>query len=104
MIENGFEPEFSPDVFDQLRSIEAKGGSGAEASGRDLRSLLWSSIDNTRSRDLDQIEFAEQLENSDIRVLVAIADVDAVVGNAAGRERDPAAPPHLDVSDGSAHL
>jgi exoribonuclease-2 len=80
MIENGFEPEFSPDVFDQLRSIEAKGGSGAEASGKDLRSLLWSSIDNTRSRDLDQIEFAEQLENSDIRVLVAIADVDAVVG------------------------
>ena len=47
---------------------------------QDLRELLWSSIDNQSSRDLDQIEYAEQLENGDIRILVGIADVDHLVG------------------------
>src|SRR5205085_9978641 len=46
---------------------------------RDLRTLLWSSIDNDTSRDLDQIEAAERLPNGDIKVLVGIADVDALV-------------------------
>jgi len=44
---------------------------------RDLRSQLWSSIDNDTSRDLDQIEVAERLSNSDVKVLVGIADLDA---------------------------
>src|SRR4051812_10400084 len=78
MIDNGFEPEFPPAVFDQLKEIEqAAGKQNAEA--KDLRNLLWSSIDNASSRDLDQIEFAEALPNGDIRVLVGIADADAVV-------------------------
>jgi exoribonuclease-2 len=46
---------------------------------RDLRSLLWSSIDNDTSRDLDQIEVAERLPNGTIKVLIGIADVDAFV-------------------------
>jgi exoribonuclease-2 len=45
-----------------------------------LRELPWSSIDNTESRDLDQVEVAEQLPNGDIKLTVGIADVDALVG------------------------
>ncbi len=78
MIENGFEPEFSPQVFDQLKQIRS-GEPGADGSIKDLRDLLWSSIDNASSRDLDQIEWAERLPNDDIRVVVGIADVDSLV-------------------------
>ena len=46
---------------------------------RDLRSLLWSSIDNDTSRDLDQIEVAEKLPNGDVKILVGIADLDAFI-------------------------
>lgn len=46
---------------------------------RDLRDLPWSSIDNEESRDLDQVEYAEQLDDDRIRVLVGIADVAALV-------------------------
>src|SRR4051794_36909366 len=79
MVENGFEPEFPADVLDQLNQIKAKGEPRPDAAIKDLRTLLWSSIDNASSRDLDQIEWAERLPNGDIRVLVGIADVDALV-------------------------
>ena len=79
MIDNGFEPEFPGDVAAQLRQITGGGEPTPDPSIKDLRSLLWSSIDNASSRDLDQIEFAEALPNGDIRVLVGIADVDSVV-------------------------
>ena len=79
MIENGFEPEFSAAVLDQLNQIKTKGEPSPYSSIKDLRSLLWSSIDNASSRDLDQIEWAESLPNGDIRVLVGIADVDSLV-------------------------
>ena len=79
MIENGFEPEFPASVLDQLDQIKNAGEPATDDSVKDLRSLLWSSIDNASSRDLDQIEWAEQLDNGDIRVLVGIADVDSLV-------------------------
>ena len=46
---------------------------------RDLRKLLWSSIDNDTSRDLDQIEVAEKLPNGDAKILIGIADLDCFI-------------------------
>ncbi|MFT3746409.1 MAG: RNB domain-containing ribonuclease [Pyrinomonadaceae bacterium] len=79
MLDNGFEPEFSDAVYEQLRQIESHGEPSHGSDVQDLRDLLWSSIDNRTSRDLDQVEWAEELENGDIRVLVGIADVDVRV-------------------------
>jgi exoribonuclease II len=79
MLENGFAPEFPPAAEEQMREIAAAGEPQSDASIKDLRDLLWSSIDNATSRDLDQIEWAEKLANGDIRVLIGIADVDALV-------------------------
>ncbi len=80
MIENGFAPEEPQKVIEAAESLETKPPDlTASSSVRDLRALLWSSIDNESSRDLDQVEYAEELENGDIRLLVGIADVDALV-------------------------
>ncbi len=57
---------------------------------RDLRALLWCSIDNDDSRDLDQLSVAESLPNGDVKVLVAIADVDAAVPKASAIDRHAA--------------
>ena len=77
MIRDGFEPEFPPDAARQAL-VPAVSVSNTTAI-RALRDLLWSSIDNRESRDLDQIEVAEKLPNGSIRLLVAISDVDAFV-------------------------
>ncbi len=83
MVENGFEPEFPPAAQQQLAEIRQNPPAIAvSADARDLRSLLWSSIDNDTSRDLDQIEVAEQLPDGSIKVLIGIADVDAFVSRA----------------------
>jgi len=80
MIENGFEPEFSPQVQQELEELKAHPAKVEPSLNiRDLRNLLWSSIDNDTSRDLDQAEVAERLPNGETKVLVAIADVDTFV-------------------------
>jgi exoribonuclease-2 len=80
MLENGFEPDFPPEVRQQLAQIKSKPQQpAAGADVRDLRNLLWSSIDNDTSRDLDQIEYAEKLPDGTTKVLVGIADVDSFV-------------------------
>src|SRR5579864_4145976 len=78
MIDQGFDPDFPPEVGRQLAALQARAASGTDAGVRDMRSLLWSSIDNDTSRDLDQAEVAERV-NAGIRVLIAIADVDSDV-------------------------
>jgi VacB/RNase II family 3'-5' exoribonuclease len=80
MLEHGFEPDFPAPVEQQLAGLTSHPPQIDPARDlRDLRNLLWSSIDNDTSRDLDQIEVAEQLPNGDVRVMIGIADVDAVV-------------------------
>jgi VacB/RNase II family 3'-5' exoribonuclease len=80
MLANGFEPEFPPQVQQQLGELKARPPQIAPSSDiRDLRNLVWSSVDNDTSRDLDQVEAAERLPNGETKVLVGIADVDAFV-------------------------
>jgi VacB/RNase II family 3'-5' exoribonuclease len=78
MIDRGFLPEFSPAVEGQLASLNAPATSD-DQSIRDLRWLLWCSIDNDDSRDLDQLTFAEDLGGGRVRAMIAVADVDALV-------------------------
>src|SRR5580658_660817 len=78
MIARGFQPDLAPEASRQLESLKTRPSSGTESGLRDLRSLLWSSIDNDTSRDLDQAEVAERVAGG-IRVLVAVADVDSDV-------------------------
>jgi len=78
MLEHGLEPDLPPEAASQLRAIAAP----AVAHGpqiRDQRALLWCSIDNDDSRDLDQLSVAETLVDGAVRILVAIADVDATI-------------------------
>src|SRR5277367_3859830 len=79
MLAQGFQPDFPPPVSQQLAQLRAQPPQTNNKDVRDLRSLLWSSIDNDTSRDLDQIEVAERLPTGEIKVLVGIADVDAFV-------------------------
>jgi VacB/RNase II family 3'-5' exoribonuclease len=80
MTERGFKPDFPPEVPQQLAQLKAHPPAVAASNDiRDLRNLLWSSIDNDTSRDLDQIEVAERLPDGGAKVIVGVADVDAFV-------------------------
>jgi exoribonuclease-2 len=78
MTEHGFEPDYPASVMQELEDLRAHPPL-ASPSVEDLRHLLWSSIDNDTSRDLDQVEYADTLPNGSVRVLIGIADVDAYV-------------------------
>ena len=78
MIQRGLLPDFSPAVIAETNQLtQAAAASGAAI--RDLRGLLWASIDNDDSRDLDQLSVAEPEAGGAVKILVAIADVDALV-------------------------
>ncbi len=74
MIDQGFIPEFTSAVIQEVSSIDRPASPLSSPLFRDLRSWAWVSIDNDDSRDLDQLTYAE----SD-KIYVAIADVDAIV-------------------------
>ena len=76
MLARGMLPDFSPAAIAQVDRITH---AATDPTVRDLRSLLWASIDNDDSRDLDQLSVAEPLSDGAVKILVAIADVDALV-------------------------
>jgi VacB/RNase II family 3'-5' exoribonuclease len=77
MVERGMTPDFSPAARTQLAAIA--GPARPTSAARDLRQLGWCSIDNDESRDLDQLSVGESLADGAVRLLVAIADVAALV-------------------------
>jgi len=92
MIERGLLPDFSNAALAELNRIQAPEMKNRAADGtgrqrapdhlvRDLRDLLWASIDNDDSRDLDQLSVAEAMPADRVKILVAIADVDVVIKN-----------------------
>ncbi len=78
ILENGFITNLPHQVYNELYSLKHRKNL-QDSTIKDLRNLLWSSIDNYSSKDLDQVEFAEELPNGDIRLLIGIADVDELV-------------------------
>jgi VacB/RNase II family 3'-5' exoribonuclease len=86
MLERGLLPDFSTEALAELEKLpipEVTDAGSAEDAPRfhDMRNLLWASIDNDDSRDLDQLTVAEALPGDIVKVLVAVADVESLVKN-----------------------
>ena len=86
MLERGLLPDFSAAALAELGRLQTPGAAdGGPAEGslgiRDMRNLLWASIDNDDSRDLDQLTVAEAMPGGNVRILVAVADVASLVTN-----------------------
>jgi len=82
MLERDLLPEFSPEALAELEQIQHSGVVARDINTiQDKRSLLWASIDNDDSRDLDQLTVAEILHADRVKILVAIADVGSAVKN-----------------------
>src|SRR4030081_3472096 len=77
MSDAGFVTDWPAAVAEELKQIKEKTLENNSASVPDLQGLLWSSIDDSKSRDLDQVEYAETLLNGNTKLLIGIADVDA---------------------------
>ncbi len=78
MLDRGLLPDFSAEALAELDRIQSA-ASPQEEPARDLADLLWASIDNDNSLDLDQLTVAQAQAGDQVKVLVAIADVDALV-------------------------
>jgi exoribonuclease-2 len=77
MLEYSLEPDFSPSALAEVSRLQPP--RALPDGGGDLRGLLWCSIDNDESRDLDQLTVSAPSDGGAVRLLVAIADVDALV-------------------------
>jgi len=78
MRDRGFDPDYSKDAIAQVNHTDESAAQPPASARRDLRNLIWCSIDNDESRDLDQLTGADARPGG-TGVLVAIADVDALV-------------------------
>lgn len=78
MLDRGLVPDFPPDALLELEKIHEP-AKRTEELQHDLRALLWCSIDNDDSRDLDQLTVAESMPEGQVKILVAVADVDALI-------------------------
>jgi VacB/RNase II family 3'-5' exoribonuclease len=76
MLERHLLPDYPPSVLKEVGQIN---GAASPTNEIDLRSLLWCSIDNDDSRDLDQLTYAEALPNEEYKIYIAVADVDSIV-------------------------
>ncbi|MDZ7581704.1 MAG: RNB domain-containing ribonuclease [Deltaproteobacteria bacterium] len=74
----GFLADFSAGALKELEA-EQIADRAEKSPAKDLRHLLWASIDNDDSLDLDQLTVAEILTDTQVKVLVAVADVAALV-------------------------
>jgi exoribonuclease-2 len=86
MRERNLLPSFSPEALAELRQLQTLPPNNGESAGgpftiRNLSDLLWASIDNDDSRDLDQLTVAEAMPRGRVKIRVAVADVDALVKN-----------------------
>jgi len=75
----GFKPEFPKAVIREISALHPDASAAIGKDRQDLRAHLWSSIDNSDSQDLDQMEYCERGPGDEIQVKVAIADVDHYV-------------------------
>ena len=80
MLERGLLPDFSAEALAELSGLQAavvpESQSAEGPNGiQDMRHLLWSSIDNDDSLDLDQLTVAEVTSTNKVKIFVAIADV-----------------------------
>jgi len=80
MLERGLLPDFSSEALAELGRLQVPATIDSKAV-RDMRNLLWASIDNDDSRDLDQLTVAEAMPSDKVKILVAIADVDSSIIN-----------------------
>ncbi len=78
MLEKGMLPDFSAEAITELDRIQTPSTIDGEHI-RDLRDLLWASIDNDDTRDLDQLTVAGAMKGDEVKILVAVADVDLIV-------------------------
>ena len=89
LLDRGLQPDFESAALRQLDGM--RGPAAMEGgTGRDLRSLLWCSIDNDDSLDLDQLSVAEDLGGGTVKILIAVADVDALVAKGTPIDRHAA--------------
>jgi exoribonuclease-2 len=78
MLDRGLLPDFSTEALAELEEIQIPAAVNNVLT-HDLRDLLWSSIDNDDSMDLDQLTVAETMPGDSTKILIAVADVDSLV-------------------------